>query len=239
MTGRRSRPSVLIADDHTVVAEGLAIALSAHFAITGKVTVLDDLLPSILERAPDVVVLDLSFGGVSSLPKMQEAIADRRIRSRFVILTAHESRALAAAAHKAGALAFLLKGASTDDLRLAIEAACRGERYSVEHPPEERARQADVRPGEFVTVAGLELSTRQVQVLDLLAQGLDREEIADVVGLSVKGVDYHFAELRELVGTSNTRLLAIWAVEHAAALRLALDGKGDSARLLPPRRRAT
>jgi DNA-binding NarL/FixJ family response regulator len=230
---------VLIADDHTVVAEGLAVALSAHFTIVGQVTVLDDLLGAILGSEPDVVVLDLSFGGVSSLPTMQEAIADRRIRSRFVILTAHESRALAAAAQKAGALAFLLKGASTSDLRLAIEAAHRGERYSVDAPPEERARQADVRPGELVTVAGLDFTTRQVQILDLLAQGFDREDIADVVGLTVKGVDYHFHELRELVGTSNTRLLAIWAVEHLDALALALEGKGDSARLLArPRRRS-
>ncbi len=233
MSERPGRATVLIADDHTVVAEGLAVSLRPHFTVIGQVTRLDRLLETIRQSAPDVVILDLSFEGVSSLPLLQEAMADRRIESRFVVLTAYASKALMGAAFKAGALAYLLKGASTQELRLAIEAALEGQRFVLEEPGDATRILA-----EGVVVGGVALRPKQLQIVNYLLDGLDRDAIAEAIGISAKGVDYHLGTTREVTGTPNIRLLMLWAAEHEAALRLALKkGKDDADRLVPKRRR--
>lgn len=229
-----ARTTILIADDHTVVAEGLAVSLSPYFAVVGQVTQLDHVLGTIKRASPDVVVLDISFGGRSSLTILKEAHEDDTIDSKFVILTAHESRALAAAAFEAGASAFLVKGASTHELRLAVEAALEGRRFSL---TEDRDHARDVSPGspwgDAVRVAGIMLRPRHVRILNLLVDGLDRADIARVLDMTIKGVDYHLRGAREAVGTPNMRLLALWAHEHVEALRQALAGYGEDEPLLP------
>ncbi len=232
MKPNHDRPTVLIADDHTVVAEGLSVALSAHYTVVGQVTVLDRLLEAIRDGRPDVVILDLAFGGNSSLPVLQEATADASIHSRFVVLTAHDSRALSAAAFKAGASAYLLKGASTHELRLAIDAALEGCRFTPEEGRDGNRQIPESPLGPSVEIGGASLRPRQVHILNLLLDGLNRKAIARKLGISIKGVDYHIAATCKAVGTPNLRLLSLWAVEHPEALRSALKGKGDSARLM-------
>lgn len=229
------RPTVLIADDHTVVAEGLAVTLRPWFAVVGQVTELDDLLDAIREHSPDLVLLDLSFRGVSSLPLLSEATADRRIRSKFVILTAYASKALSSAAIKAGARGFVLKGASTEDLRLALEAALVRRRPAFGDDAEAVLDAGG--PTDTLEIGGAALRPRHVAILNLLLAGLDYDEIGDELGITAKGVEYHLTTLRDLLGMPNARLLTLWATEHQQALRQALKGKDDAARLVPRKRR--
>src|SRR5690606_34287452 len=108
--GPLRRGTVLIADDHQVLADGLAETLGRHYTVVGKVPTLEHVRPAIKRSRPDVVILDVSFHGVSSLPLLKELVADRSIAARFVVLTGLESTAVAVAALEAGAMAFLLKG---------------------------------------------------------------------------------------------------------------------------------
>lgn len=232
MTSERpGQATVLIADDHTVVAEGLAMSLRPHFTVIGQVTRLDRLLDSIRQTRPDVVILDLSFEGVSALPVLEEALADPGIESRFVILTAYASKALTGAAFRAGASAYLLKGASTHELRMAIEAALEGRQFSLDDSGDATRLSADT-----VMVGGVALRPRQLDVLNLLLDGLDRDAIAERMEITPRGVDYHLATTREVTGTPNIRLLMLWASEHEDALRLALKGKDEADLLLKKRR---
>lgn len=232
MTRRGRRATILIADDHTVVAEGLAEALRPHFSVVGQVTRLEHLLDAVRESQPEVVILDLAFEGRSSLSVLQEATDDPRIESRFVVLTAYASKALAKAAFRAGAMSFLLKGASTHELRLAIEAALEGRQFTAGEIDAATQMSEEALPGRLVKVGGIALRPKQIWVLNLLLDGLDRDAIGEELGISPKGAEYHLMKIRAALGTPNIRLLTLWATEHEKALRKALDGKGDEARLL-------
>ena len=205
------RASVLIAEDHVLVGEGIAMALSPYFAIAGSVRTLSDLIPSIRKCRPDVVILDISFGPLSSIPVMREILKGPSPRPKFVMLTAHESPSLCRASFSAGASGFVLKGSSVQDLRLAVEAALEGRRYvsgSVNSPGV--LPQIAGGPRARIIVGGLVISRRQGEILTLLHDGLTREETAKYLGMSVKGIEYHLAKIR--MATGIPRLLDILAV---------------------------
>jgi two-component system, NarL family, nitrate/nitrite response regulator NarL len=215
--GRRG--TILIADDHQMFAESLAETLGQHFTVVGQVSTLELVYPAVRRSRPDVVTLDLSFAGLSALPFLRAMSADRLVSARFVVLTGLEGSAIAKAAFEAGALAVLRKGAGVAELRLAIEVAMRGQRYSSGLEGEDPEGPDTVEPG--VLVGGLLLTSRQVEVLSFALQGNSRREIAHQIGLTPKAVDYHLAELRKLLGFSTTRLVLAWAGDCRAELRAA------------------
>lgn len=203
---------VLVADDHAVVAEGIALALATHFAVVGTIRHLAELLPAILSLRPEVVVLDLAFPEGSSLPSLREAIAHPAVRSRFVILTAHDSPALAKAALDAGAVAFITKAVGAQELRLAVTAAAqRSGGNSRQHlPTPHRARPARERH----PISGALLSRRQIEILVLMLEGLPRKQIAANLGLTVKGVDYNVTAIKLATGIPTLLGLCSWIHEH-------------------------
>ncbi len=221
MTTRR--PAVLIADDHPVVADGFAMVLKPFFDVKGIVTDLDALSATIATCRPDVVVLDLAFGTRSSLPVM------RGIRQRpdgkvsFVILTGMGSRALANAAMRDGASSVLLKGCSTQDLRLAVEAAAQGRTPLGKRTGDSESVGVDL--STKVQVGGVWLRSRHAAVLLLLLDGLDRRTIASRLDMTVKGVDYCLRTMKDATGVNALVGLLHWAMEHQVGLRRAARGE--------------
>lgn len=216
------------------------MALAPFFRIAGFVTTLDALVPGIDRHQPDLVVLDLMFEGGSSLPVMRAQIHDRRHACRFLVLTAHDSETFRTEAITSGAAGFLSKGVNIQGLRLAIEAAL-ASREIVSLPRVLRAgRGHRNRPssnkGTFV--GGVCLRRRQAEAILLLHDGLTRQAIADRLGITVRGVDYHLGLAKEAVGTASLLLLARWAGEHAVELALIRDEGADSERLSHPPTRA-
>jgi two-component system capsular synthesis response regulator RcsB len=226
-------PTILIADDHQVLAEGLAATLGPHYTIVGQVHALEQLKTAIVRRAPDVVILDLSFHGTSALPQLKQLTADPTVASKFVVLTGLESPALATAAFDAGAMAFLQKGAGVQELRMAIEAAMAGRRYSDGTGTEEPARLARHGRRDSVVVDGISLKPRQVEVLWLLLRGHSRAAVASRLGFTDKAVDYHLVDLRTLLGVKTTRMVMAWAVtcqDEISAAFAALRNQGSPAK---------
>jgi DNA-binding NarL/FixJ family response regulator len=221
MNGRRGlRPSVLIADDHRVVAEALGEALSSHYTVHPPVTELAELVATIRERRPDVVLLDLSFAGESSLPMMERALGRGEIECRFVVLTAHESSAMARAAFEAGASGYLLKGCSSADLRRAIDAAAEGRRLIPAVMGSKGSRSGVFSRGApSVEVGGIELRAGQVAVLLMLHEGLSRQAIARRLRVSLRGVDHHIMSAKRALGIADLKLVVRWVAEHQDALR--------------------
>lgn len=215
------RTSILVADDHKVVCQGIAGLMRPFFDVVAEVTELGSLIPSIKQHHPDVVLLDLTFDGVSSLPIIQGALERKVISARFVVLTAHESAALERAAFNAGAHAFLLKGVGTQELRLAVEAA-RADRRYVAVASRSVGDRAD---RSLVEVEGILLRRKQIQVLLLLHEGLSRMQVAQRLGVGIRGVDFHLRIAKEATGISKLQLLLKWVSERRQALVAALDGE--------------
>lgn len=211
------RPAVLIADDHPVVADGFAMVLTPYFDVKGVVTDLDALPATIATCRPDVVVLDLAFGERSSIPVMQGILARRGTGVSFVVLTGMESRAVTNAALRGGASAVLLKGCSTQDLRLAIEAASQGRTPQVRRTDDAGASGRD--RSTKVRVGGVWLRARHAAVLVLLLEGMDRRTIASRLDMTVKGVDYCVRTAKDATGIHALVGLLHWAMEHQVGLR--------------------
>ena len=102
------RPTVLIADDHTIVAEGLVTLLSGRFDVVATVADGTALVEAAERLRPDVIVADLDMPSASGLEAL-ERLKKRGVTSKFVILTMHREASVAARAMRAGASAFLLK----------------------------------------------------------------------------------------------------------------------------------
>ena len=221
MTDPDHRATVLIAEDHVLVGEGIAMVLSPYFAIAGSVRSLSDLVPSIRKCRPDVVILDISFGADSSIPVMRKILKGRAPRPKFVMLTAHESPALFRAAFGAGATGFVLKGSSVQDLRLAVEAALEGQRF-VSGSAKTRGALPQIAggPRARLKVDGIEISQRQAEILTLLQDGLSRKEVAEHLDVSVKGLEYHLSQIQKATGFPRLLdMLRWWKEEGPAAKR--------------------
>ncbi len=222
MAPSRQLPRLVIADDHEMVVEGLASALSDSCQVVGKVTVLADLVSTIRESRPDVVILDVSFGGVSSVPTMRSALANGEVNCEFIIVTAFESASVQADAMASGAAAFLLKGASASDLRATITAIMTGvtpASNGASRPDHAGGSQRRAPRGPTVAVAGARLKRRHIEILLLLKDGWSRAQMASQLGLTVKGLDFHLHAARHVVGIDGVNMLRRWAQEHSDELK--------------------
>lgn len=211
------RATVLVADDHQLVAEGLAATLSRDYVVVGRVSRLAQLADAIRMSSPQVAVIDIVFDGESVIPLVAKLCADPANITRFVMVTGHASGALAQAAFDAGALGFLLKGAGSDELKLAINAALAGRRYSSgtsELMPVPRS-------GAHWTIGGIAVSAQQVRVLCQLLEVGTRPRVAQRLRLTLRGVDYHLNDLRKKLGLDSLTLLIRWASDHERELEAA------------------
>jgi DNA-binding NarL/FixJ family response regulator len=194
------RSTVLLADDHGVVAEGLRRLLEPEFEVVAVVPDGPSLLEAARRLRPDVVVADLAMPGLSGL-EAARLLAREGAPSRVVILTMYAEAALAGAARRAGALGFVSKHAAAEELLAAVRAAERGQAY-------------------FSPLGGNGggdgLSPRQREVLRLLAGGLTMKAIGARLGLSARTVETHKYEAMQRLGAQTTAAL----IRYAAAAGL-------------------
>ena len=221
MATASDRLTVLIADDHLVLAEGLAATLGQEYTIVGQVHVLEQLRSAIERSTPDVVILDISFHGESSLRELKRLTTDPAITAKFVVLTGLESPALATAALNAGAMAFLQKGVGVQELRRAIAAAAAGRRYSDGGETGSTEEPGTGARGASVMIGGLLLRPRQVEVIWLLLRGLSRSGVSQRLGVTRKTVDYHLTDIREQLGVGTSRMVVAWAAGYQDELSAA------------------
>lgn len=208
-----SGASVLIVDDHAFFRAGLRSLLDEHgFPVVGEAESGEAALALIERRRPDVVVMDLSMPGMSGVE------ATRELTSRFpsiavLVITVSASEADVLDALEAGAAGYLLKDSGPEEIVRALHAALDGDMPlspRVAGLIVERTRRA--RRGELATGAAEQLSARELDVLRLLAEGLDNNEIALRLYLSPTTVKRHISAIFSKLGVSNRVQAAIWAV---------------------------
>jgi len=200
---------VLIVDDHAVVRAGLERLLTHvdDFSVIGSVADGEEAVAVALEERPDVVLMDLSMpnmGGIAAT----EAIVARADDVRVVVLTSYSDRDRILNALDAGAVGYLLKDADPPELIAGIRAAADGE--SPLHPKAASAvlrARAERKPAQ-------ELSEREREVLELVADGLSNQKIAARLGISEKTVKAHLTSVFRQLGVDDRTQAAVWARQN-------------------------
>jgi DNA-binding NarL/FixJ family response regulator len=205
-----SRPRVLLADDHVVVAEGLRSLLAPHFDVVGIVSDGRELVAAARTLDPDAVVLDISMPSLSGIEAARQMRA-AHARAKVVFLTMHSEVAYAVRALEAGASGFVLKHAAASELVTAIREALKGGKYIT---PQIAGDLLDsFRRG---TPAGAEaldnLTPREREVLQLVAEGRSAKEIAAALRISRRTAEFHKARLMEALGVQTTAELIQYAI---------------------------
>jgi DNA-binding NarL/FixJ family response regulator len=203
---------VLIADDHTIVREGLRQILEAagDFEIVGEAA--DGLEAVQLARKLDfdVALLDISMPGRNGIELVKQIRAERP-RTRFMMLSMHEQPEYAVRAIRAGASGYLTKDSAGRELATALRKIAAGGAYVSAEIAEQLALgampEANAPPHTL-------LSDREFQVLRSLVSGKTVSEIADALNLSVKTVSTHKARLMQKIGVENNGELFRYAMRH-------------------------
>ena len=206
---------VLVADDHTIVRQGLVKLLveSGECEVVAEASDGMEAVEKALATRPDVAILDLS------MPRLPGLEAVRRIRealpqTRVLVLTAHEEEEYVLPLVRAGAAGYLIKDSAVSDLLAAVRALHAGQGYfgpqaakvlaeQYRHP--ERASTGDPYGG---------LSPREREVFHLVVEGRTTKEIARALGISVKTADNHRYRLMDKLGVHNTAELVRYAARH-------------------------
>jgi DNA-binding NarL/FixJ family response regulator len=202
------RPSVLIADDHTIVAEGLVKLLSERFDVLATVADGTALVEAAERLRPDIIITDLNMPSVGGLEAM-ERLKKRGLSSKFVILTMHKEAIVAAKAMRAGASAFLLKISAGEELLDAIDEVLDGRTYLSPAVTKDVLAAFDQPGGD-----GIELTPRQRDVLRLIVEGRRMKEIATILDLSARTIETHKYEMMRVLGVQSTAELVALAVKR-------------------------
>jgi DNA-binding NarL/FixJ family response regulator len=216
-TAERRGVKVALVDDHHVVREGLRMLLGGHddIEVVGEASDAEGafaLLASDTGR-PDIVVLDVTLGvsdGIAILP----ALRARWPQVKFLILTMHHDAEAVRQALANGAAGYLVKGAYSSELLLAIRAVAHGERY-VHSSIASRLIDDYLRAADSQDI----LTEREREVLALFAGGGTAAAIGRVLGISTHTVRRHVANLRTKLGLHGRIALARYAAEHGMAPR--------------------
>jgi DNA-binding NarL/FixJ family response regulator len=204
------RPRVLLADDHTVVAEGLRGLLQPHFEVVGIVADGRELLAAARALDPDAIVLDVSMPSLNGIDAAHQLRAAKS-RAKLVFLTMHREPAYAARALEAGASGFVLKHSAAAELVTALQEALKGGTYIT--PQIAGELLGSFRHGGPAGAEALDdLTPRQREVLQLVAEGRSAKEIAAVLRISRRTAEFHKARLMETLGVRTTAELVQYAI---------------------------
>jgi len=206
------RPTVLLADDHRIVAEGLRSLIEPEFELVGIVEDGYALIDAAGKIHPDVIITDISMpllNGIDAVRTILKADKDARI----IFLTMHPDVTYAISAIEAGALGYVLKHSAPSELNVAIRNALKRKVYITPILAgdylEEMKRVASHRQEE----SGY-LTQRQRQVLQLLAEGHGVKEIASRLNISSRTVEYHKYKMMKDIGMKTVADLVRYAVKQ-------------------------
>jgi DNA-binding NarL/FixJ family response regulator len=205
----RPRPHFLIADDHAIFAESLRLYLEKKYTVIGLVNNGLSLVEEALRLRPDVLIVDVG------MPFLNGLDAARRIRKqapniRLVFLTMQDDPNLAAAALEVGPVAFVLKHSAGTELLKAIDYVLHDKAYLTP-----RLRADDwVAARERAQQFSKELTPRQRDVVQLFAEGRSMKQIADVLHLSQKTVEFHKHHIMQSFNLKSNPDLVLFALRH-------------------------
>jgi DNA-binding NarL/FixJ family response regulator len=207
-----SKTRILIADDHTILTEGLRHMLEPEFDVVALVSDGVELVAAAQQHAPDIIISDVSMPMLNGI----DAVAQLRAlgaTAKVIFLTMHRDVAYARRAMEAGAAGYILKHSVSAELTTAIHEVLQGRTYvtpMIAGDLLDSYRQADPSSGK----QSHRLTTRQREVLQLVAEGRSAKEVARALNISIRTAEAHKAKIMETLELGNTTELVQYAIRH-------------------------
>jgi DNA-binding NarL/FixJ family response regulator len=206
--------SIILADDHVLLRQGLRKILDGQsdLEIAGEAGTGPELLELLHKCSPDLILLDISMPnmrGIEAIPEIRRIQPDVKI----LILTMHKEEEYMYEAISAGANGYMLKEDADKDLFFAIERVLEGKIY-ISRFLAEKSRQdwAMIRSGKKASPSAEPLTTREREVLKLIAEGKSSKEIGEMLYISPRTVERHRANMMEKLSAKNMVDLVKYAV---------------------------
>ena len=207
---------VLVADDHAIVREGLGIMLGNQpdMEVVGLATNGREAIRMVDQYQPDVAVMDISMPELNGIEAIQQMLP-RHPRMKAIVLSIHETKPYVYRALKAGAKGYLIKETAGLEVVEAVRAVYRGERY-LSQRISDLLTDASFRKLEgSKEVSPLEqLSPREREILQLVAEGKTSQEIGERLSISPKSVDTYRSRLMHKIGVEDVAGLVKFAIQH-------------------------
>ena len=206
-----TRPRILIADDHNLLLEGYRLMLEPEFELVGSVEDGQALLAAAQRLKPDVILMDISMpllNGIDAARQLSKLLPS----TKLIFVTMHADADYVREAFQAGAAGYLLKRAAASELLTAIRETRKGNQYV--SPLVTRDALSAWISATPSKKRSDELTDRQREVLQLVAEGRSRKEIASILNISVKTVEFHKATLMRELAFETTADFTRYAIEH-------------------------
>jgi DNA-binding NarL/FixJ family response regulator len=205
----KARPCFLIADDHTIFAEALRVYLEKTYPVVGVVPDGRAMIEEAIALRPDVVIVDVG------MPRLNGLDAAKRIKElapevKFIFLTMQDDPNLAAAVLELGPVAFVLKHSAGPELLKAIEQVLQGKSYVTPKLRAEDWVATKARARQY----SKDMTPRQRDVVQLFAEGRSMKEIAGLLDLSEKTVEFHKHHIMESFHLRSNADLVLFALKH-------------------------
>ena len=209
--------SVLLAEDHQIVREGLLLILAGEsdIEVVGEATTGRQAVELVRKLRPAVVVMDIAMPNLNGLEATRQILKEIP-KTKVLILSAHSDDAYVEKAISMGAAGFLIKQTSAHVLSDAIRAVEKGGTYfspSIVKKIHHLQKTSLDRNGKSRT-SNAQLTPRSMEVLQLVAEGKANKQIADELGISIKTVEKHRSQLMQKLDIHDTASLTRYAIEE-------------------------
>jgi DNA-binding NarL/FixJ family response regulator len=207
----RKKPRLLMADDHSIMLAGLRKLVEGTCEVVGAVEDGRALVEAAERLRPELILLDISMpllNGMDAARQIKKSVPE----AKLIFLTMHASPVFATEALQAGASGYLLKQSAASELPLAIDTVLKGQTYltpTITKPVLDS--MVCQNQGELKKTL-MQLTPRQREVLQLLAEGKSPKDIAVLLNVSVKTVDFHKTRLMEQLDLHSTLALCKFAI---------------------------
>ncbi len=203
--------TILLADDHRIVREGLRKLLDANdaFEVIAEADDGEEAVQIAEAQQPDIAIMDIWMPRLSGIDAIRRISKTRSTRS--IALSMHDSRTYVEEALRAGASGYVVKSSATEDLFEAISAVRAGRSY-LSPAVAQQVVEAITRPGDTSASAAAVLTGREREVLQLIAEGHSSKEIAGLLGVSLKTIESHRANLMEKLNIHKVSSLVRFAI---------------------------
>ena len=203
------KPRILLADDHSLILTGIRTLLADRFELVGAVEDGRALVEEALRVRPDLVILDVTMpllNGIEAARQIKKAWPE----AKLLFLTMHSDPFYLREALQAGACGYLLKSSANEELDKAVRSVLKGELYLTENISWQVRDTLSTPTGRLSKPTTL--TDRQKEVLQLLAEGRGNKEIATILGVSVKTVEFHRGQIMRTLGVHTAAELTRYAI---------------------------
>jgi len=211
---KKRKHKIVIVDDHPIVRQGLAqlISQEADFTVCGEASDIPSALHEVKSHNPDVVIVDISLGQSSGIRLIEDLLLIDP-SYRILVLSMHDESLYAERCFNAGARGYIMKQEPPEKVVLAVKRLLSGELYLSEQLSNKLLHKFVSKHAEINRSPLESLSNRELEVFQLIGQGLKTRRIAEQLNLSVKTIETYIDHIKKKMNFDNSHVLILHAVQ--------------------------